>query len=121
MSLDGKVAVVSGATKGVGRGIARELALHGAHVFVTGRSAPDHLRLDERITCIRCDHRIETQVEAAFSLIVREANPIDILVNNVWGVRADGREWQFQLAQAILGTATLALGRDVQRGVRAHY
>ena len=85
MSLDGKVAVVTGATKGVGRGIARELALHGAQVFVTGRSAPYHQRLDERITRIRCDHRIETQVEAAFSLIVREANLIDILVNNVWG------------------------------------
>jgi len=85
MSLDGRVAVVTGATKGVGRGIARELALHGAQVFLTGRSAPDHQCLDERITCIRCDHRIETQVEAAFGLIVREANLIDILVNNVWG------------------------------------
>ncbi len=85
MSLDGRVAVVTGATKGVGRGIGRELAQHGARVFVTGRSAPDHERLDKQVTGIRCDHRVDTQVEAAFNLIVREADAIDILVNSVWG------------------------------------
>jgi len=85
MTLDGRVAIVTGATKGVGRGVGRELARHGARVFVTGRSAPDQKRLDEQITSIRCDHRLDTQVEAAFNLIVREANAIDILVNNVWG------------------------------------
>jgi NAD(P)-dependent dehydrogenase (short-subunit alcohol dehydrogenase family) len=76
---------VTGGTKGVGRGISRELARHGAQVFITGRSAPDHGRLDGRITGIRCDHRVDTQVEAAFSVIVRESHAIDILVNNVWG------------------------------------
>src|SRR5260370_27495101 len=85
MSLDGRVAVVTGATKGVGRGIGRALDQHGARVFVTGRSAPDHERLDGQVTSIRCDHRVDTQVEAAFQLIVREADAIDILVNNVWG------------------------------------
>lgn len=39
MSLDGRVAVVTGATKGVGRGIGRELAQHGARVFVQAASA----------------------------------------------------------------------------------
>jgi dehydrogenase/reductase SDR family protein 1 len=85
MGLDGKVAVVTGATKGVGRGIGRELARHGARVFVTGRSAPDYERLDEQTTAIRCDHRQDSQVDAAFRVIVREANAIDILVNSVWG------------------------------------
>jgi dehydrogenase/reductase SDR family member 1 len=85
MNLDGKVAVVTGATKGVGRGIGHELARDGARVFVTGRSAPDQEHLDERITGIRCDHRLDNEVEAAFNLIVRKANAIDILVNNVWG------------------------------------
>jgi dehydrogenase/reductase SDR family member 1 len=85
MSLQGKVTVVTGATKGVGRGVARELAQQGARVFVTGRSAPDHEPLDERTTGIRCDHRHDLQVEAAFERIVREASTIDILVNSVWG------------------------------------
>ena len=85
MSLEGKVAVVTGATKGVGRGVARELAQHGARVFVTGRSAQDHERLDEKTTGIRCDHRQDVQVEAAFKRVVNEAGAIDILVNSVWG------------------------------------
>lgn len=46
---------------------------------------PVHERLDEQITGIRRDHRIDIQVEAAFNLIVREANAIDILVSSVWG------------------------------------
>jgi dehydrogenase/reductase SDR family protein 1 len=85
MSLDGRVAVVTGATKGVGRGVARELARQGARVFVTGRSAPEYGRLEERITGIRCDHGEDAQVDATFGRILREANAIDILVNNVWG------------------------------------
>src|SRR5437016_11587939 len=85
MRLEGRVAIVTGGTKGVGRGVGRELARHGARVFVTGRSAPDYERLDEQITGIRCDHRLDSQVEAAFNLIVREGKQIDILVNSVWG------------------------------------
>jgi NAD(P)-dependent dehydrogenase (short-subunit alcohol dehydrogenase family) len=85
MSLEGRVAVVTGATKGVGRGIGRELAGHGARVFVTGRSATDHERIDDRTTALRCDHREDVQVEAAFDLVLREASTIDILVNSVWG------------------------------------
>ncbi len=85
MSLDGRVAVVTGGTKGVGRGVARELAGQGARVFVTGRSASEHERLDDPITGIRCDHRLDDQVESAFNLILREGKAIDILVNNVWG------------------------------------
>lgn len=85
MSLSGRVAVVTGATRGVGGGVARELAAQGARVFVTGRSDPAEEQLDERITHIRCDHRLDEQVEAAFDLVARETGAIDILVNNVWG------------------------------------
>ena len=85
MSLDGRVAIVTGATRGVGAGIARELARQGARVFITGRSATDPGHLDQRIRAIRCDHRLDAEVEAAFKVISGEANAIDILVNNVWG------------------------------------
>ena len=85
MNLDGRVAIVTGATKGVGRGIARELAQCGARVFVTGRSVPGKALVEERITALRCDHRLDAEVEAVFHEIAREANNIDILVNNVWG------------------------------------
>jgi dehydrogenase/reductase SDR family protein 1 len=84
-TLEGKVAVVTGGTFGVGRGIARELAHHGARVFVTGRSVRDGAPIDEHITGIRCDHRLDAEVTAAFEHIARETRGIDILVNNVWG------------------------------------
>jgi len=96
MDLDGNVAVVTGGTRGVGRGVGRELAQHGARVFITGWSAPDRERLDERITGIRCDHRLDSQVEATFNLILREGDAIDILVNSVWGGyenMVEGREF----------------------------
>src|SRR5215831_8699391 len=85
MQLDGKVALVTGGTRGVGRGIALELSRQGARVYVTGRSAPDGAPRDQRITGIRCDHRLDGEVEAAFEHIATDTAGVDILVNNVWG------------------------------------
>jgi len=84
-SLDGKVALVTGGTFGVGRGIASALGEEGASVFLTGRSVRDGTHLGERTTGIRCDHRVDGEVTAAFERVAREARGIDILVNNVWG------------------------------------
>ncbi len=85
MNLTDKVAIVTGATKGVGRGVARELAEQGARVFITGRSVLDHASEGDRITAIRCDHRVDEEVDTAFQRIGDEAAAIDVLVNNVWG------------------------------------
>ena len=79
-----KTAIITGASQGVGRGIARELARHGVRVYITVRSEPEP-HVEQGITVIRCDHRDDEQVRAAFAQIEREAGTIDILVNNVWG------------------------------------
>lgn len=84
-TLQGKVAVVTGGSRGVGKGIAGELSRHGAKVFVTGRSEPDLQHVGERTVRMRCDHRVDAQVDAAFQQIASEGGSIDILVNNVWG------------------------------------
>jgi dehydrogenase/reductase SDR family member 1 len=85
MNLEGTVAVVTGGTRGVGRGVTGELARAGARVFITGRSAAEQERPGDRITAIRCDHQQDGEVDAAFRRILSEAGAIDILVNNVWG------------------------------------
>src|SRR5688572_23279991 len=79
------IAVVTGASRGVGKGIARELAAQGAKVYITGRTPDDLRHIDGLGTAISCDHRIDRDVEAAFDRIVGEAGRIDLLVNNVWG------------------------------------
>ena len=83
--LANRVAVVTGGTFGVGRGVARSLAHAGARVFVTGRSVSEGVPIDDEIIGIHCDHRVDEEVAAAFERIAREAGEIDILVNNVWG------------------------------------
>jgi NAD(P)-dependent dehydrogenase (short-subunit alcohol dehydrogenase family) len=65
--------------------VARELCRQGARVFITGRSVPGHDPFEEPITAIRCDHRDDGQVAAAFERIERDAGSIDVLVNSVWG------------------------------------
>src|SRR5215204_875341 len=85
MELQGQVAVVTGATRGVGRGVGAELARLGARLFVTGRSFTGLESQDDGITRIRCDHRQDADVEASFTEILSRASAIDILVNNVWG------------------------------------
>jgi dehydrogenase/reductase SDR family member 1 len=78
------VAVVTGASRGIGKGVARELTAQGATVFATGRS-DDLTHLDGHGTPIRCDHRNDAEVDAAFGRILGETGGIDVLVNNVWG------------------------------------
>jgi NAD(P)-dependent dehydrogenase (short-subunit alcohol dehydrogenase family) len=85
MDVSGQTAVVTGATKGVGGGVARELARLGARVFITGRTLADEPARADGLRAIRCDHRVDDEVDAAFARIMSEAEAVDVLVNNVWG------------------------------------
>jgi len=120
--LDGHTALVTGGTRGVGRGVASMLADQGARVFVTGRSAqPDHPARDG-ITAIRCDHRVDEQVRAAFASVLRETDGIDLLVNNVWGgyermVENGAFTWTNPFWEQPLWRWDAMFGA----GVRAHY
>ncbi|TYS15394.1 SDR family NAD(P)-dependent oxidoreductase [Rossellomorea vietnamensis] len=99
--LQGKIAVVTGASRGAGRGIALELGRAGATVYVTGRSVKGATTDNRPETieetaagvtsrggkgiAIRCDHTNDEDVRNLFDQIEREQGRIDILVNSVFG------------------------------------
>lgn len=99
--LRGRVALVTGASRGGGRGIALVLGEEGATVYVTGRSVREEPTtlgrpgtIDdtaEQVTArggrgiaIRCDHTDDAQVDAVFGRIRGEQGRLDLLVNNAW-------------------------------------
>ena len=111
--LKGCVAVVTGASRGAGRGIAIELGAAGATVYVTGRStrtrpatsygqilvrsnlkelpgsieatADEVTRAGGTGIPVRCDHTVEEEVAALFGRVQQEQGRLDLLVNNAWG------------------------------------
>lgn len=101
-TLEKKIAVVAGATRGAGRGIARALREAGATVYCSGRSVrgqPATPGRDETIDetaelvtaaggrgiAVRTDHTVEGEVEALFSRVREEHGRLDVLVNDIWG------------------------------------
>jgi dehydrogenase/reductase SDR family protein 1 len=83
-NLSGKIALVTGGSYGVGRGIALELFAAGATVYVTGRSLDDGY-VKGLGTTYKCDHRDDLQVRSVFERIAEQHDHIEILVNNAWG------------------------------------
>jgi gluconate 5-dehydrogenase len=88
--LDGKRAVVTGASRGLGRSMALALAEVGADVIITGRTKDTLEATAEEIRArgrhawtVQSDMAVPSACEAAFDLILRDFGPIDILVNNV--------------------------------------
>jgi len=109
VNLKGKVAVVTGASRGVGKGVALGLGEAGAIVYVTGRTIKDKTDVEklggtvfetaEAVTSIGgkgialpCDHRVDSQVEEVFKQVAKKSKGVDILVNNAWGGYENMRE-----------------------------
>src|SRR5271154_2562870 len=76
--------MVTGASRGVGRGVAIALAETGFQVFATGRSIAS-ADLPPAIHGITCDHLDDSQTRVAFEQIWASAGSLDILVNSAWG------------------------------------
>jgi len=79
-------ALVTGASRGVGRGIAISLAEAGYEVFATGRTI-DTADLPSAVTRVRCDHLKDQETAAVFDRIAGELDlgGLDLLVNSAWG------------------------------------
>jgi NAD(P)-dependent dehydrogenase (short-subunit alcohol dehydrogenase family) len=82
--LRGQVALVTGASRGVGRGVAVGFANAGATVFATGRTIQKAESI-ERVHPINCDHTDDQAVEGVFRQVEATAGKLDILVNVAWG------------------------------------
>lgn len=130
MSLKGKVVVVTGASRGIGKGIARALGEQGATVYVTGRSVKegDHElpgtvsqtaaeinTLGGQGIAVAVDHANDEQVAELFSQVEREQGRLDLLVNNAFALPEDLTEakpfWQKPLSN----------WQMVDVGVRSNY
>lgn len=129
--LTGKVALVAGATRGAGRGIAVALGAAGATVYVTGRSVqgqrsemnrPETIEqtatlVDQaggRGVPVQVDHLVPDQVRSLVGRIDSEQGALHILVNNIWG--ATKMEWNKTVWEC-----DLAYGlRMLELGVHTH-
>ena len=120
--LENRVALVTGASRGVGKGIALELMEAGAKVYITGRSVADMKYVGSKAVAIRCDHRDDQQVEAAFRRVGQEQGRLDILVNNVWGGYENMLEHgEFTWPRPFWEQPMWRWDAMFHAGVRAHY
>src|SRR6185295_3717096 len=119
--LDGRVALVTGGSRGVGRGTAHALAEAGATVYVTGRTV-EEARLTGGCIPLPCDHTNDQEVEAVFERIAGEHDRLDILVNNAWaGYENMVEDGQFTWGQPFWKQPLWRWDAMFDSGVRAAY
>lgn len=130
--LAGQVAVVTGASRGIGRGIAKVLAEAGATVYVTGRSAAGSDgpgdSLAATVAALRaaggdaigvpCDHSDDAQVAALFDRVTTDRGKLDLLVNNVFTASDDVIQ---QVGVKFWDLPVTTWDRYANVGLRSHY
>src|SRR4051794_16533035 len=137
--LEDRIALVTGASRGVGKGIVLGLCEAGATVYFTGRSsratgttvdlpgtledtAEEASALGGRAIPIRCDHADDAQTAAAIERIRTEQGRLDVLVNNAWGGYEYMHRAEFHLLAAPFWTRPVGLWDEMfVAGPRAHY
>ena len=139
-SLRGKVACVTGASRGIGKGVAIGLAEAGATVYITGRSSGNDVtekllggNLEDVISeiesvgsegiMIRCDHKDDDQVRRVFEEIDRRHGRLDILVNNAFQTPSppDGAEDPYLLFKKFWEQPGWFWDSFMNIGLRSHY
>jgi NAD(P)-dependent dehydrogenase (short-subunit alcohol dehydrogenase family) len=138
LPLEGKVAVVAGATRGAGRGIACMLGEAGAIVYCSGRSIrgkpatgnrPETIEETAEMVTARggvgiyaqVDHTVREQVRALFERVKSEQGRLDVLVNDVWG-GDELTEWRKPFWEHSLQQGLLMLERAVHSHIiTSHY
>lgn len=129
-TLDGQVAVVTGASRGIGKGIALELGAAGATVYLTartvdagilpgtiGETAEEIAQLGGTAVPLRCDHHDDVAVQAVFERVREEQGRLDVLVNNVYSA-PDLAPW---LGKPFWELPVAAWDEVIDIGVRSHY
>jgi NAD(P)-dependent dehydrogenase (short-subunit alcohol dehydrogenase family) len=131
--LEGKIAVVAGATRGAGRGIATALGEAGATVYCTGRSVPGSPGMRNRpetindtaeiVTArggrgiaVQVDHTVPEQVARLFE----QVGDLDILINDIWG-GDDLVEWGKRLWETKLADGLTLIDRAIKTHVITSY
>lgn len=142
-NLAGKIALVTGASRGVGKGIALGLGEAGATVYITGRTVNQVETVDGlggtiyetaaevekqggRCIPIQCDHRRDEDVKEVFRNIEDTHGKLDLLVNNVWGgyeqmVEMKGDSYKFTWSDPFWEQPVWRWDAMFAAGVRAHY
>src|SRR5688572_18128797 len=136
-SLAGKVALVAGATRGAGRGIAVQLGAAGATVYVTGRTSgsrrsemnrPETIEETAALVnaaggrgiAVQVDHLLPEEVRALVTRIEGEQGRLHVLVNDIWG--ATRMEWNKSVWESSLdyGLHTMRLAVDTH-AITSHF
>lgn len=121
-----QIVLVTGGSRGVGKGVAEALAAVGATVYVTGRTVPetqfDTTSAPGAVIPLRCDHTDDDQVAAVFDRLAREAGRLDVLVNNVWGGYENMAEnGEFTWTRPFWDQPLWRWHAMFEAGVRAHF